>query len=553
MFPTWNDPRSTIIDESGAMGGPRLRLPLTPEEKRKLELERAASAGPASGPPPPGPPMEAPAPLGAPPSMLPMGAPPMPPEISYPRTSPDMLTGAPPMQPPSDVNLLPRASAPPISPPPAAPPASYPATEEYMRALKQGPPRMPGTPGGEKIPWWRSLLGASAAFGLGAAGASRTSRLPPNAGAEIGSAIRMGNYPRMAVDYAQRTEALGEAAKSEQEIAQMRATADWHRAQIESNQINRESLAEQRKATALTAAENARTRARDVFVDTIKNWGDAGFKAMPRDQVPAGWRYVSIRNPDTGDLMEGAVPPAEVRAQQAADLKDPVIAVPSYLKTHFQTKHKETLPDKAKASEVDDWKDVYRTDTQAGTRVTVAGMGQQGITKRQKFSREQTYHKDVMKLTGEWQIAERMLRQVASADPKTATGQLTALYSYIRALDPNSVVREGEVALARQGQSLLTQLENAVQRINNNQVLEPKFVQGIIEGTKQLAKVSQDIYGERLSTIDDAIDENGLDRTYIYGGTATGVRDRNRAPELGASGGAVRWGRDASGKPVRLP
>lgn len=85
------------------------------------------------------------------------------------------------------------------------------------------------------------------------------------------------------------------------------------------------------------------------------------------------------------------------------------------------------------------------------------------------------------------QIADQVLR-----DPANATNQLKALYSLVTALDPNSAVKEGEVALAQQSQSFLSRFSTSLQRISNGQIVDPATAQAMAQASKDLAQVWSD-------------------------------------------------------------
>ena len=74
------------------------------------------------------------------------------------------------------------------------------------------------------------------------------------------------------------------------------------------------------------------------------------------------------------------------------------------------------------------------------------------------------------------------------ADPSSATAQLSSLYLFVKNLDPNSAVREGEIALANQAQSYLQRFATTITRINEGQVIAPDTALEFAKATKQLAQ-----------------------------------------------------------------
>lgn len=77
-------------------------------------------------------------------------------------------------------------------------------------------------------------------------------------------------------------------------------------------------------------------------------------------------------------------------------------------------------------------------------------------------------------------------RQVL-ADPENATNQLKALYSLVKNLDPDSAVREGELALASQTQSYFANFDNYYTRISQGRVVSPEVAKQMANATIELA------------------------------------------------------------------
>jgi hypothetical protein len=72
------------------------------------------------------------------------------------------------------------------------------------------------------------------------------------------------------------------------------------------------------------------------------------------------------------------------------------------------------------------------------------------------------------------------------ANPKSATSQLKSLYVLVKNLDPDSAVREGELALANQTQSYMQQFGNTLARITEGRVISPDAAVSLAQATKEL-------------------------------------------------------------------
>lgn len=73
------------------------------------------------------------------------------------------------------------------------------------------------------------------------------------------------------------------------------------------------------------------------------------------------------------------------------------------------------------------------------------------------------------------------------ANPNSATSQLKSLYVLVKNLDPESAVREGELALANQTQSYFQTFKNSLTRITEGRVIDPKAAVALAQATKELA------------------------------------------------------------------
>jgi hypothetical protein len=73
------------------------------------------------------------------------------------------------------------------------------------------------------------------------------------------------------------------------------------------------------------------------------------------------------------------------------------------------------------------------------------------------------------------------------ADPSKAGNQLTILYTFIKSLDPNSAVREGELSLATNTQSYLSRFKTALEKISQNKGISDAMTIELANATKELA------------------------------------------------------------------
>lgn len=96
------------------------------------------------------------------------------------------------------------------------------------------------------------------------------------------------------------------------------------------------------------------------------------------------------------------------------------------------------------------------------------------------------YTKDTIIQNGQNVVQLRNIAEMIKKDPNNASNQLISLYTLIKSLDPESVVREGEVALASQANSYLGRFGDSFARISEGRVINPKVTTDLADATIRL-------------------------------------------------------------------
>ncbi len=94
--------------------------------------------------------------------------------------------------------------------------------------------------------------------------------------------------------------------------------------------------------------------------------------------------------------------------------------------------------------------------------------------------------------------AARQLNSLTTGTP-SAQKDISIVYAYMRANDPNSVVREGEFATAQNAASLPDTVRNQINKVISGQRLNPEQRANMVKTIKQIAAAS----GERFATVSD--------------------------------------------------
>jgi hypothetical protein len=81
-------------------------------------------------------------------------------------------------------------------------------------------------------------------------------------------------------------------------------------------------------------------------------------------------------------------------------------------------------------------------------------------------------------------------------DPNTNTGvsDVAAVYQFVKALDPTSVVREGEIALLGEAKSLIDRIRGSAERVQKGRTLTPSLLRDMQAAAKGLRDIAYDSY-----------------------------------------------------------
>ena len=86
---------------------------------------------------------------------------------------------------------------------------------------------------------------------------------------------------------------------------------------------------------------------------------------------------------------------------------------------------------------------------------------------------------------------------------KMGPADVTILYNFIKSQDPESVVREGEIALGQRGMSLAGRLRTATIGQFTGELLDPKFRKDVLKIARRLKDQGYNTYDQSVATIRD--------------------------------------------------
>lgn len=106
---------------------------------------------------------------------------------------------------------------------------------------------------------------------------------------------------------------------------------------------------------------------------------------------------------------------------------------------------------------------------------------------------------------------------VKSLARQTAAGDVSAVFAYMKVLDPGSVVREGEQATARNAAGVPERIRNAYNRTLTGESLTPEQRQDFLETSQSLFESEKDKYEANKKVYEDIATRQGLNVLNVVG------------------------------------
>lgn len=99
----------------------------------------------------------------------------------------------------------------------------------------------------------------------------------------------------------------------------------------------------------------------------------------------------------------------------------------------------------------------------------------------------------------------------------SGVSDLTTIYSYIKTLDPDSVVKEGEIRLAQEAIPLWDRMQTRVSGIVTGRKIPDDVAQDILASAKRLRDIKAEVATKSLQPILEQINQQGLDPKQVFG------------------------------------
>jgi hypothetical protein len=171
---------------------------------------------------------------------------------------------------------------------------------------------------------------------------------------------------------------------------------------------------------------------------------------------------------------------------------------------------------------------------------------------------ENTLRDEFNNLTKDFRVVQDAHTKINST-ADTGAGDMSLLYSYVKLLDPGSVVRESEFAAAAQSGSLGQRVQNAVGRIMTGERLEPTLKKQFLDEADSLYKAQLGGANRLKAQYTDIAKRNGVNPQNVIVNYEAAAKDSPETPPVSAlkegynttfEGGAIWTLRN--GKPVKV-
>ena len=139
-------------------------------------------------------------------------------------------------------------------------------------------------------------------------------------------------------------------------------------------------------------------------------------------------------------------------------------------------------------------------------------------TEKEKISQENKLRKEFNPFKKQFQEAQTAQNKVVrSLARQTAAGDVSAVFAYMKVLDPGSVVREGEQATARNAAGVPERIRNAYNRTLTGQSLTPEQRQDFLETSQSLFQAEEDKYIANRKVYEDIAKRQELNVLNVVG------------------------------------
>jgi hypothetical protein len=173
--------------------------------------------------------------------------------------------------------------------------------------------------------------------------------------------------------------------------------------------------------------------------------------------------------------------------------------------------------------------------------------GEEGLTLQQRIAEEARLRGEYTRRTEDLSAAERNFEIIRrSAQDNSGAGDIALVTSFMKMLDPGSVVRETEFATAANAGGLLGRLSTIFQQVESGQFLTPAQRADFQRLANDYLQAAQEQEGRVQGSYQQIVNNYGLDPVNVFGARAvTGAPAAAPTAAPPVRGGAISGGPDA--------
>lgn len=154
-----------------------------------------------------------------------------------------------------------------------------------------------------------------------------------------------------------------------------------------------------------------------------------------------------------------------------------------------------------------------------------------GLTAQQKISEEARLRGEYTKRTEDLSSAERNFSIIeTSANDQSGAGDIALVTSFMKMLDPGSVVRETEFATAANAGGTLSQLKSTLTKVKNGQFLTPQQRADFKRLSEQYLNAAKQQEARVQSSYRLIVDNYGLNPVNVFGARAVAAQPPEITP-----------------------
>lgn len=206
-------------------------------------------------------------------------------------------------------------------------------------------------------------------------------------------------------------------------------------------------------------------------------------------------------------------------------------------------------PEPYKITEHDPTKELIGINPRTQESRTIRAATDGGFKPKDRADIEAGMRKEVEKYAGEYTTLRNAVGNIESlAGKPTAAGDISTVFSFMKILDPSSVVREAEYAVAARAAGVPDRIVNLIEKVQSGQFLTPSQRQDFVATARTIAATQRTFYENKLGQFRSVAERSRVDPNNVVltepSNRPDGVSPAaaaGPAPSVAQDGGRFNW------------